>query len=127
MRTMFKGTIMCIIYFLLIVANVRELFAISREREERWEAKQVAARLYLNSKAFERWVEESPDGELIEHQLFLAMRAGNFLWVLREGGHYIERDSFAEYTTDRELSFDEGMAMLWQKRAQIDATPEWSE
>ena len=124
---MLKGVIMYSIFFAVIMANVHEILKVQDERLEAAEQRRSCAKLYVNAKPFERWIEWDPEGEPIQYTLFTAWREGQLMWVLREGGHYVEPDSIDEFTVDRELKFEEGMALLATKRAAIDSTPEWSE
>lgn len=83
----------------------------------RWElAEEPAPRatqvLYVERNPWERWAEVSPDGEPTEYRLYFAVRGGVPLWVLREGGHYMEECSATESTVDRELTFEEGVSLL---------------
>lgn len=125
---MLKAAVMYLLCVAVICANVHELLAIGRERVERIEAKQKTARLYVNRKPFEQWAEASPDGEPIQYKLFIGYREETLLFVLRESGHYVERDSLDEFTVDRELCFEEGISLLSHKRRAIDdSTPEYEE
>ena len=86
------------------------------------------AQLYVSTDEIEKWIETGPDGEPIQYTLYNAWRGGKLLWVLREGGHYVEADSVAEFTTDREFTFEAGMALLGQRhRVSSASTPEYSE
>lgn len=124
---MLKGVFMYLMLVVVVFLNFYELDKIACEREERVEAMHKYARLYVNAKPFERWIEEGPDGEPTRYELRTAYREGVLLWVLRESGHYVEDGSLEEFTVDRELPFEEGMVLLHTKRAKIDATPEWTE
>ena len=74
-------------------------------------------RHYVAAKPWDRWIECSPDGEPIEHQLFMARRAGNLFWIHRIGGEYpYEEEFIEEYTTDNELTFEQGISLIARRQ-----------
>ncbi len=125
---MLKNALMYILLVLVISANVAELDTLAREREERIMKSTAHAKLYVSTDEFEQWTESGPDGELIQYTLYTAWKGGELLWVLREGGHYVEADSVTEFTCDRELTFEAGMSLLGQRhRISSAGAPEYSE
>jgi hypothetical protein len=84
-------------------------------RRERRNAQTVnsdrrASTLYVAKTAWTTWTNVTPEGNEVHVTLYVAIREGNLQWVVRRDGEYLE-DNF-EYTTERELSFEEGLALI---------------
>lgn len=66
--------------------------------------------LYVAKTPWACWTNVTPEGNEVHVTLASAIREGKLQWVVRRDGQYLE-DSF-EYTTDRELTFEEGLTLI---------------